>query len=531
MRNLRSYTGTTGAKTEKTMNQEPQQTLFLSHLALEKGEKPISKKYLKERWNAFSWQDKEGNLLIEGMNVKELETKYGSPLYILVEREIRERLRSFKQAFPYKKFRPQFACKVNSNLEIIRIAKEEGFDLDASSVGEIILGLLANYEPNQITFTNLYKTYQDIAFAAMIGVQAITTDSMEELKKISLVGKNLDIRIKIFLRINPLIKVGKYSTLKQQYGIPLQQAKKAIAFAAADPNIELIGLHFHGSYISNPEVYCIAANKLLKLAKYADELGSKISYLDLGGGFPTNDNSQTKYGKSYNLQKAGIMIANTISGLLEKYQLPEPTLIFEPGKHIVANAMIAMVKVVSTKQVGKEHLAITNGSVYNMIADRFVSGCNYHILPANKLNKIQTTKYTIYGCTCDCIDIMGRNRWLPRLEEGDLLTIMDAGAYSVVFASNFNSLKRVPIVLLQESGTAKLVRRRDRYAEMFAPELDVLKVADPNELKYFYNLHRINFEKIWGEHLTPEMREKRLEKPLRAILETIQRQREQRHDQ
>ncbi len=501
----------------------PEHITAISSPIFKKKKQPISKRHLKDRWKKFLSQDKYGILHVEGISVKDLDAKFGAPLYILVERELRERFRTFKNAFPYPHFRPQYACKVNSNLSIIKIAKEEGFDLDASSVGEIILGLLADYEPQQITFTNLYKTYQDIAFAAMIGVQAITTDSMEELKKISLVGKNLDLRIKIFLRINPLMKMGAYSTLKQQYGIPVHQAKKAIEFAAYDPHIELIGLHFHGSYIANPEVYCVAANRLLKLAEYAIACGAQIQYLDLGGGFPTHDNSQPKYGRSYNLQKAGKLIVRSLRKLIQKYNLPEPTLIFEPGKYIVSNAMIGLVKAVSIKKMGNENIVIANGSIYNMIADRFISNCQYEILPASKLNKPLTKKYTIFGSTCDCIDIMARNRWLPKIEEGDLFTIMDCGAYSVVFASNFNSLKRVPIILVQENGSAKLIRRRDRYAEMFAPELDVLKVADPNELKYFYNLHRINFEKIWGEHLTPEIREKKLQKPLQAILSHIYR--------
>lgn len=518
------------AQHHASSEQASEQATTISPSLSKKKRHPISKRYLKDRWKSFLSQDAEGNLLVEGVSVKELDAKFGAPLYVLVERELRDRLRTFRNAFPYPKFRPQFACKVNSNISIIKIAKEEGFELDASSVGEIILGLLADYEPHQITFTNLYKTYQDIAFAAMIGVQSITTDSMEELQKIAMVGENLDIRIRIFLRINPLIKLGQYSTLKQQYGIPITEAKKAIEFAVMHPHIELIGLHFHGSYITNPEVYCIAADKLLKLAAHATELGANIQYLDLGGGFPTNDNSQVRYGRSYNLQKAGVMIVEKLQKLLLKYNLPEPTLIFEPGKYIVANAMIGLVKVVSSKKMGKENLVITNGSVYNMIADRFVSNCQYEVLPANKLNKPITTKYSVFGSTCDCIDVMAKNRWFPKLEEGDLLSIMDCGAYSVVFASNFNSLKRVPIILAKENGTAKLIRRRDRYAEMFAPELDVLKVADPNELKYFYNLHRINFEKIWGERLTPELREKKLQKPLQAILSHIQRTREQQKD-
>src|SRR3989344_8828263 len=177
----------------------------------------LSPRYSKKRWNDFLTQDKDGVLHVEGVSVEHLARKYGTPHFILIEREIRERLRAFKQAFPYPKLRPQFACKVNSNLEIIRIAKEEGFELDASSVGEIILGLLADYKPAQITFTNPYKTYQDIAFAAMIGVEAVNVDSMEELEKVAFVAEKLDLKINIFLRFNLLLKVGTYSTHHQQH--------------------------------------------------------------------------------------------------------------------------------------------------------------------------------------------------------------------------------------------------------------------------------------------------------------------------
>ncbi len=248
----------------------------------------LSRRYAKKRWADFLTQDKDGVLHVEGVSVEHLARKYGTPHFILVEREIRERLQTFKKAFPYHKLRPQFACKVNSNLEIIRIAKEEGFELDASSVGEIILGLLADYKPSQITFTNLYKSHQDIAFAAMIGVQAITADSMEELQKIAFVGEKLGLKINLFLRLNPLIDLGNYTTRYQQYGIPYPDAKKAVDYAMKHPHLELTGFHFHGSYITNPQVYIMAAEKLLKISKYAADHGAKIKYLDLGGGLGTS---------------------------------------------------------------------------------------------------------------------------------------------------------------------------------------------------------------------------------------------------
>jgi len=337
-------------------------------------------------------------------------------------------------------------------------------------------------------------------------------------KKIAFVGEKLGLKINLFLRLNPLIDLGNYTTRYQQYGIPYPDAKKAVDYAMKHPHLELTGFHFHGSYISDPQVYVMAAQKLLKVVRYATDLGAKIKYLDLGGGFPPNDNSHPQYGKMYDLPEGGKKIVEGIQKLLQKYQLAAPYLIFEPGKHIVSNAMMALTKIVSEKNMGKNKMVILNGSVYNLVADIFVSKLTYHFLPANKMRQPRTERYRITGSTCDCIDVFSKGEAMPKLEKDDLLMIMDCGAYSEVFASNFNSLKRAPIILISPDGTTKLVRRRDRYAEMFAPQLDALKVADPNELKFFYNLHRINIEKIWNDK--PEL--EKLKKPIKALLQSLQ---------
>ena len=208
----------------------------------------IPRKYLRARWKHFLSQDKNGDLLIEGVNIKEIVKKYGSPIYVIVEEEIRKKCRAFIEGFDYTPFRPQYACKCNSNLEVLRIIREEGFDFDASSVGEIILGLLADFRPEQITFTNLYKTKKDILFALELGVSVITIDSIEELKIAISAGEQINKVVPIMLRINPMIKEGKFSTKKQQYGIPYSLAKKAINLIRDNPIIRLKGFHFHGSY-------------------------------------------------------------------------------------------------------------------------------------------------------------------------------------------------------------------------------------------------------------------------------------------
>src|SRR3989338_1888479 len=429
-------------------------------------------RYLRPRWKYLS-QDNSGTLYIDDVSVQLLAKKYGTPLYVMIENEIRSRLKRFMRAFPYAKLRPQYAGKINSNLEII-------------------LGLLADFEPKQITFTNLYKTEQDIIFATKVGVMAITADSIEELQRMEAAGQRIRQKIRTFIRLNPLITLGSYTTRDQQYGVPANMTKKAVDFAIKSKWIDLIGFHFHGSYIYDPKVYLIAAQRLLKWMKYCQEHNCKIKYIDLGGGFPYDYAGH----EFFDPEDMGEQFVEDFEELLAKYKLPKPTLIFEPGKFICANAGLGLVTVVSVKQVGKKKMAITDGSTYSFLPDPMIYKQYYDILPATKMARKPTEKYAITGRSCDVIDKLGLNRSLPKLEEDDILAITDCGAYSSVLASNFNTLKRAPMVLLTIDGKLKLIRRRDRYSEMFAPELDVLKYADPHELKKLYLL-TVNVDKIW----------------------------------
>mgnify|MGYP001607824398 CR=1 FL=1 len=453
----------------------------------------LSQRYGKPRWTFLS-QNRDGILHLQDISVEALAKKFGTPLYVVMESELRKRFRRFREAFSsYPKLRPQYACKINTNLEVMRIAREEGFEIDASSVGEIILAMLADFRPDQITFTNLYKTEQDIQFAAEVGVQAITADSFEEIEKIIHVGEKLRKTINLFIRVNPMLKLGNYSTRDHQYGIPYPYAKRAIRNAVKSEWINFKGIHTHGGYIFTPKIYMAAAKKLLPLLKFARSLGATPDMIDLGGGFPAD----YSYRKSFTPEDMGKPFIRYFRKLVAGLGIPLPTLIFEPWKFIATNAMVGLIKVVSCKKLGAKPLVITDGATYGFLPDILIYHWRYDILPANKLMKPRSRRYTIAGCTCDSINIISKNYFMPTLEAGDLLAIMDVGAYSNVMASNFNTLKRAPMVMIKEDGTAKLIRRRDRYSEMFAPELDVLKMADPKELKNFYDLHRRDIDKIW----------------------------------
>lgn len=426
-------------------------------------------------------------MFVSGVNVSDLARDFGTPLYVLAESEIRSRFRRFRKAFPYPKLEVQYAAKCNSNLEILRIAREEGAEIDASSVGEIMLALIADFRPGQITFTNLYKSEQDIAFAARVGVKAITIDAIEEIGRVAQVGRKLGKKIPVFLRVNPEIRLGSYSTMYHKYGIPIRQMEDAIDQTVASEWCELVGLHFHGSYISNPKVYFLAAEKLVKLAAYCRKMGAELRYIDLGGGFPVEHEPGHKCFKPEDM---GAAFVRHFEGLLSKYAIgAQTTLIFEPGKFMVANAGVGLMKVVSVKELNKKKVAITDGSTYAFLPDVLAMDWHYEILPIEKPHLAAHEKYDVAGLTCDSIDLIGRDRKLPSLQAGDLLAVMDCGAYSSVMSSNFNTLRRAAVVVVSD-GKARLVRRRDKYAEMFAPELDVLKMAEKRELSSLTNKAR-----------------------------------------
>lgn len=439
-------------------------------------------------------------MLIEGVPVENIAQKYGTPLYVYVESEIRDRCRRFKKVFG-NDIELQYAVKCNSNLQVLRIVREEGFNLDCSSVGELMLGLLADFKPKQMTLTNLYKSEQDLYFAAKMGIQSITADSIEEIEHIAATAKKLKKHIDTVIRVNPMLEVGTYSTKGNKYGIPIGYIDRAIDLARSSPYVDFQGFHFMGGYVYNTKVFKAAARTFVKLIKRCQERGIRIKRLSLGGGFPAAIGEENAFPiedmKDF---------PKYFQHLLDRHGLPPVHLVFEPGKSIVLNAGIGLMKVIARKRLGtKKRMVNVDGSSYNFVPDSLVQGAikdsdgglHYDILPASKLNSPRIHSVTIGGNTCDCWDIMVRNTDLPKLRVGDIVAIMDVGGYAQVLANNFNTIRRASIVLMRENGVAKVIRRRDRYSEMFGPELDVLKLAGPNELEKYNNLSRVNVQRIW----------------------------------
>lgn len=451
-------------------------------------------RYIRDRWRSFLSVDNRGMMMIEGVPVDRIVQKYGTPVYVMVESEIRRRLQRFKKVFG-NEIKLQYAVKCNSNLQILRIAHEEGFELDCASVGEIILGLLADFKPRQISYTNLYKTDQDLHFAVKMGVQSITADSIEDLAHIAATAKKLRTQVRTVIRVNPMIEIRNYSTKGNKYGVPLKQVMEVVEIAAKSPFVDFRGFHFMGGYIYSPWTLRAAARILVNIIKECQDCHVPIKTLSLGGGFPA------AIGDQYAFPVEDLRsFPSYFQRLLDRAGVTMPLqLLFEPGKAIVLNAGIGLMHVVANKEIHhRNRMIIADGSTYNFIPDALVqSDVRYDILPASKMFSPRVHKVTVGGNTCDAWDLITKGIEMPKLEAGDILATMDVGAYAQVLANNFNTIKRAPVVLIHADGTFKQIRRRDRYSEMFAPELDILKMADPNELEYYNNLYRVNIDKIW----------------------------------
>ncbi|NOS68057.1 MAG: hypothetical protein HOO67_06910 [Candidatus Peribacteraceae bacterium] len=461
---------------------------------------PVNSRYMRDRWSSFLSQTKDGMLMIEGVRVDDIVKKYGTPLYIMVEGEIRDRLRRFKKTFGAR-VSLQYAVKCNSNLAILRIIREEGFELDCSSVGELILGLLADFKPRQLVLTNLFKSEQDLYFAAKMGIQAITADSIEEIEHIAATAKKLKKHIRMLIRVNPMVQVGTWSTRGNKYGIPIGYIDRAVDLAVRSPYVDFDGFHFFGGYVYQARVYKAVARVLVKLIKRCQNRGIRVRRLDMGGGFPAAIGDE----EAFPIEEMKDFPAY-FQKLMDQNGLPSLELIFEPGKSIVLNAGIGLMKVIARKRLGAKHRMVNvDGSSYNFVPDTLVQGAlkveegglRYDVLPATKMNAPRIHTVSIGGNTCDCWDLMARNVELPKMRVGDTVAIMDVGGYAQVLANNFNTIKRASVVMIRPDGSTTLIRRRDRYSEMFGPELDVLKLAGPDELEKYNNIYRVNIDEIW----------------------------------
>jgi len=404
---------------------------------------------------------KNGHLLFDGFTTQELAEKFGTPLYVISESRIRHNYKRLHEALTrnYDKIRIYYAAKANSNLSVLKILETEGAYLDAVSPGEVFLALKAGFSPERILFTGTSVRDDELIFIADSNV-TVNIDSFSELKRLlSHVVPNI-----LSVRINPQIGSGHHDHCitagpETKFGLWEKQTLKTYA-EAKKAGVERFGIHMHvGSGILDLEPIILAFDNLLSMAKKIhDKIGLDFEFVDMGGGLGVPYRPETK---ELDVNIFSKKVLSLFKRRIAEYNLGTPFFCLEPGRYLVSDASILLSSVNTVKVTPfKKFVGVDAG--FNTLVRPSMYGSYHHILVANKLTSQEKEIYDVVGPICESGDILARDRRLPKIEEGDLLAILNAGAYGFAMSSQYNSRPRAAEVLIKNKKRL-LVRKRETF--------------------------------------------------------------------
>jgi diaminopimelate decarboxylase len=411
----------------------------------------------------WPYENRDGELIIDGASSQQLAKQYGTPLYVYSENKIRLNLNKLRDAIKkhYPKTRILYACKANTSLSILRVLKSEGVEIDAVSPGEVYIALQAGFKPEDILFTGTSVSMDEMNYLISEGVR-MNIDSISQMEK--LLG--LKVPESVLLRVNPEVGAGHHEHVitagpDVKFGVWESQALEAYKMAH-DAGVSHFGIQMHiGSGITDVENYVKAVKRLLEVAKHAhDSIGIDISYIDLGGGIAVPYRPEEK---QVDLDAFIGRLYGFIKEKLSEFGLGLPEIWIEPGRYIVAESGVILTRVTTLKNSpGKMFTGVDAG--FNTLIRPAMYGSYHHILNASAMDGLPE-KYDVYGPLCESGDLFARDREIPTINEGDLLAIMNTGAYGFSMASNYNSRPR-PAEVLVLAGEPRLIRKREEFSDL-----------------------------------------------------------------
>ncbi len=421
----------------------------------------------------------DGRLSFAGQSVRALAEEYGTPLYLMDEDRIRHNCRVYLDAFR-RCFRtgsmPLYASKANSFRRIYQIMAEEGMGVDVVSAGEIYTAAQAGFDMANAYFHGNNKTPEDIAFSMEQGVGWIVIDCAGELEAVEAEAARRGIRQKALLRITPGIDPHTYEAVAtgrvdSKFGTPIEtgQAEALLIQTLQCPHIELTGFHCHvGSQVFGEDVFERTTEVMLRfMAEMRSHHGYTAQQLDLGGGYGVR---YVDTDPALDIGAKIERVASTLKALCASLDYPEPLMLMEPGRSIVADAGMTVYRVGSVRKIPgfKNYISVDGGMTDN---PRFaLYGSRYSVLLEASPAEKGETAWDVVGRCCESGDILQPNVNLPEPNCGDLLAICTTGAYNYSMASNYNRIPRPPIVMLH-GGQSSLAVKRETLEDLI--RLDV----------------------------------------------------------
>ena len=404
-----------------------------------------------------------GTLRCDGVPLTDIAASEGTPVYVYSAATITSRYRAVDEAFASYPHAMHYALKANSTLAVARLLRSLGSGADANSGGEIEVALRAGFIPPEIVFTGVGKTSQELAYAVELGVKTINAESAGELERIDDIARARQTKARVALRVNADIDALSHPHIStglktNKFGIAIGHVRDICQRMRGRTGLEIVGLHSHiGSQITDLTPLRRAAEALTALARELRDDGVVIDHVDLGGGLGISYEGQPVPGATD--YAAALLPVLRDSGL---------QLILEPGRNIVGPAGVLLSRVVDVKEQGGGKLfVILDAGMTELIRPMLYNA--FHRIEPVAPSSAPEVLCDVVGPLCESSDTLGRDRRLPCPRPGDLMAILDTGAYGSVMASNYNR-RTTPAEVLVQDGRWSVIRRRQTIDDLVALE-------------------------------------------------------------
>jgi len=408
---------------------------------------------------AFHYQQSE--FYCEDVPLKDVAARYGTPLYVYSRDAIEKAYASYTSALAQHDHLVCYAVKANSNLAVLQVLVELGSGFDIVSVGELERVIEAGGDPERIVFSGVCKSPDEMARALALGIKCFNVESSAELSALNDVAVGLETVAPVSLRVNPDVDAKTHPYIstglkENKFGVDMSEAVELYQKAKDLPGINPIGIDCHiGSQLTEIAPFCEALDRLIILLDQLSDAGITIEHLDIGGGL----------GVQYRDESIPAVDAY-INALTSRLGDRALTLIFEPGRSIVAMAGVLLTQINYLKTTPYRNFALVDAGMNDLIRPSLYDAWQ-DIVPVIK-REGATTLWDVVGPVCETGDFLGKDRDL-NIEQQDILAVTGAGAYGFVMASNYNTRPR-PAEVMVDRHQMFQIRERETVATLWASE-------------------------------------------------------------
>jgi diaminopimelate decarboxylase len=424
---------------------------------------------LKISFRPFHHEGASGALRCEDVSLERLAKKYGTPLYVYSANQIADRLELFQLAFAGRDHLVCYAVKANSSLAVLKLIAERGAGFDIVSGGELERVIAAAPQAvGRAVFSGVGKTAAEIDRALAAGILQFNVESEAELALLAVRARKLKVRARFALRVNPDVFAETHPYIstglrEHKFGIDIRKAVEIYRSAARKRWLEPYGISVHiGSQIRSAQPFGAAMERVNKLVMQLKREGIVLKVVDAGGGLGIDYHGGADGADpAAKVQEYSAAIEKALTGFDGK-------LLIEPGRFIVAQAGALVTRVLNVKKNGKKTFVITDAAMNDLIRPALYQA--YHEIVPVEPRAGRARAVDVVGPVCETGDFFARDRMMKPVEQGDLLALLDAGAYGMAQSSNYNSRFR-PAEVLVEGKQHRLIRRREEMKDLLATEI------------------------------------------------------------